>query len=266
MPHLRYPEVLFDAQRLILTQFHVTNPASFYGGQNFWAVPSDPSVLKNKGEANLAGISQPPYYLTMTMPGQTGPAFSLTSALTFHDRSNLAAYVAVNSDPQSPQYGHIEVLQLPQNQVIDGPGQIQNQFENFPSASIELTQLRKGGSQVIQGNLVTIPLGDGFLSVEPVYVSASAQGNTTGAFPQLKRVFTFFGGQVGYSSTLAGSLAELFGAVGAQQPSGPGGPAPGTSARWCCSTSLRRRRTTRRRRPRCATARAWACTTPTSRR
>jgi len=220
-PHLRYPEVLFDAQRLILTQFHVTDPASFYGGQNFWAVPSDPSILKNKAQRNLAGVSQPPYYLTLNMPAETGPAFSLTSVLTFHGRSNLAAYVSVNSDPSSPQYGHLQILQLPQNQVISGPGQIQNQFENFPAASIELTQLRHGGSQVIQGNLVTIPLGNGFLTVEPVYVAASAQGNT-GTYPQLKRVFTYFGGQVGYASTLAGSLAELFGAIG-QPSTGPGG-------------------------------------------
>ena len=43
MPHLRYPEVLFDAQRKILAQFHVTDPASFYGGQNFWEIPDDPT-------------------------------------------------------------------------------------------------------------------------------------------------------------------------------------------------------------------------------
>ncbi|HEX9065638.1 MAG TPA: UPF0182 family protein [Streptosporangiaceae bacterium] len=220
LSHLRYPEGLFEAQRLILTQFHVTDPASFYGGQNFWAVPSDPSILENKSQKYLAGISQPPYYLTMSMPRATTPAFSLTSVLTFRNRANLAAYVAVNSDPLSPQYGHIQILQLPQSQVISGPGQIQNQFESFTAASIELTQLRKGGSQVIQGNLVTIPLGNSFLSVEPVYVAASAQGNP-GTYPQLKRVFTYFNGQVGYASSLTGSLAELFGSLG-QQPTGPG--------------------------------------------
>ena len=221
LPHLRYPEVLFEAQRLILTQFHVTNPASFYGGQNFWAVPSDPSILENKAQRHLAGVSQPPYYLTLAMPGRSMPVFSLTSVLTFHDRPNLAAYVAVDSNPLSPQYGRMEILQLPQNQVISGPGQIQNQFESTPVASTQLSLLRSHGSQVIQGNLVTIPLDNGFLSVEPVYVAASARANT-GAYPQLKRVFTYFGGQVGYSSTLASSLAGLFGTIGQQAP-GSGG-------------------------------------------
>jgi len=225
-PHLRYPEGLFDAQRLILAQFHVTDPAAFYGGQNFWAVPDDPSVLENKGQEGLS-ISQPPYYLTLGVPGAATPKFSLTTVLTFNERSNLAAYVAVDSDPQSQHYGQITVLQMPQNQVVSGPGQIQNAFENFPAASIELTQLRKGGSQVTQGNLVTVPLGGGLLSIEPVYVSASAQANT-GSYPQLKRVFTYFNGQTGYASTLAGSLAELFGSFGqpGQGTGGPGG-APG---------------------------------------
>ena len=40
--HLRYPEALFGLQREVLTQFHVTNAADFYGGQDFWSVPADP--------------------------------------------------------------------------------------------------------------------------------------------------------------------------------------------------------------------------------
>ena len=221
LPHLRYPEVLFDAQRQIITQFHVQDPAAFYAGQNFWAVPPDPSILENKAQKQLAGISQPPYYLTLDTPGAAGPAFSLTSVLTFQSRANLSAFVSVNSNPQDPHYGQITVLQLPQNQAISGPGQIQNQFENFPRASIELTQLRKGGSLVTQGNLVTIPLGGGLLSIEPVYVSAAAQANT-GSYPQLKRVFTYFNGQTGYEPTLSESLADLFGSFG-QPPPAAGG-------------------------------------------
>ncbi len=227
LPHLRYPEVLFDAQRQIITQFHVQDPAAFYAGQNFWAVPPDPSILENKQQKQLAGTSQPPYYLTLNTPGTATAAFSLTSVLTFQNRANLAAFVSVNSNPQDPHYGQITVLQLPQNQAISGPGQIQNQFENFPRASVELTQLRRGGSLVTQGNLVTIPLGGSLLSIEPVYVSASAQANT-GSYPQLKRVFTYFNGQTGYEPTLSESLADLFGSFGQPPPtSGQGGTGGG---------------------------------------
>ncbi len=211
LPHLRYPQVLFDAQRLALTQFHVLQPESFYGGQNFWSVPNDPTQNEQ--------ISQPPYYLTLSMPGWSSPQFALTTLFTPRGRPNLAAFMAVDSNPASPGYGQISVLQLPQNTAIPGPGQVQSNFESDPTASQQLSLLRKGGSRVTLGNLVTVPLGGGLLSVEPVYVSSSASTNS-GSYPQLKKVFTFYEGQVGYADSLTGSLAQLFGSF-SQGPSGP---------------------------------------------
>jgi uncharacterized membrane protein (UPF0182 family) len=223
LPHLRYPEVLLDAQRQILTQFHVQQPAAFYGGQNFWAIPSDPTAPKN------VRISQPPYYMTVAMPGASTPEFSLVSLFTPRARPNLAAYMAVNSNPLSPDYGKMVILQLPQDTAIPGPDQIHNNFESYAPASEQLKLLRGGGSKVTLGNLVTIPLGGSLLSVEPVYVSASAVTNS-GSYPQLQKVFTFFyygAGQhnVGFGNTLTDSLAQLFGAAG--QPGVPGPPSGG---------------------------------------
>jgi uncharacterized membrane protein (UPF0182 family) len=218
MPHLRYPSVLFEAQRQILAQYHVTQAPAFYGGQNFWAVPNDPSGTSPNSS------SQPPYYLTMTMPGQPDPEFSLTTSLTPRGRPNMAAFMEVNSDPQSKDYGTIRILQLPQDTAIAGPAQVQNDFESDPPASIELTQLRKGGSMVTEGNLITLPVAGGLMYFEPVYVSASAAG-TTGAYPELKRVFVYYDGQVGYQPTLQAALAQALGASAGQ--SGPGGSPPG---------------------------------------
>ena len=215
MPHLRYPEVLFDAQRQILAQFHVQQPAAFYGGQNFWTVPTDPTVPRD------VQTTQPPYYFTLDMPGAATPEFSLTTLFTPRARPNLAAFMAVNSNPLSPDYGKIQLLQLPQDTAIPGPEQVQNNFENFPPAAKQLSLLRTGGSKVTLGNLVTVPLGGGLLSVEPVYVSASALTNS-GAYPQLREVFTFFNGtpNVGFSGNLVGSLAQ---SLGNAPPSASGG-------------------------------------------
>jgi uncharacterized protein len=213
-PHLRYPEVLFDAQRQILTQFHVLQPTAFYGGQNFWAVPNDPTAPQQ------FPITQPPYYLTLQMPQSTTPEFSLTSLFTPRGRPNLAAFISVNSNPTVRQYGQIQILQLPQDTAIFGPEQVQSNFESFAPASEQLSLLRRGGSKVTLGNLVTVPLGGGLLSVEPVYVSASSATNT-GSYPQLKKVLTYYNGQVGFANTLVGSLAEVFGSAG--QPTSGGG-------------------------------------------
>jgi uncharacterized protein len=219
LPHLRYPEVLFDAQRQILAQFHVQQPSAFYGGQNFWTVPDDPTLAKG------VTLTQPPYYLTLAMPGAPTAEFSLISNFTPRGRPNLAAFMAVNSNPQSPDYGQIQILQFPQDTAIPGPGQVQNNFEAYPPASEQLTLLRKGGSQVTQGNLITLPLGGGLLSVEPVYVS-SAAGATSGSYPQLKMVLTYYNGQVGFADTLSASLAQALHSSAAP-PSGPSGPSSG---------------------------------------
>ena len=44
MSHLRYPEDIFKVQRDILSAYHVKNATAFYGGQDFWRVPKDPST------------------------------------------------------------------------------------------------------------------------------------------------------------------------------------------------------------------------------
>jgi uncharacterized protein len=218
-PHLRYPPDLFEVQRQILAKYHVQNPQSFYGGQNFWTVPDDPT-----GTGTAGNLSQPPYYLTMTMPGYRQPAFSLTTALAQRARPNLAAYMAVDSNPHSG-YGTIRILQLPQAAAILGPQQVQNNFESNTTASKELSLFRQGGSSVIKGNLIALPLANGLLYEEPIYIRA-AGGTSGGSYPTLRRVFVFFDGQVGYGTTLQGALAQVFTGL----PSAGQGPPSGTGA------------------------------------
>ncbi|HTW04024.1 MAG TPA: UPF0182 family protein [Streptosporangiaceae bacterium] len=216
LPHLRYPPVLFEAQRQILAQFHVTQAPDFYGGQNFWTVPTDPS-----GTAPNAS-SQPPYYLTMTMPGQPQPEFSLTTSLTPRGRANMAAFMEVNSNPKSAGYGTIRVLQLPQDTTIRGPQQVQNDFESDAPVASALSLLRQQGSRVTEGNLITLPVGGGLVYFEPVYVSQSVAGSS-GAYPTLQDMLVYYNGQIGFAKTLAGALSQVF---GTSPPPGTGGTSP----------------------------------------
>jgi uncharacterized membrane protein (UPF0182 family) len=213
LPHLRYPPDLFEVQREVLSEYHVGNPQSFYGGQNFWAVPNDPTgVVANR-------LSQPPYYLTETIPGYRQPEFSLTTTFVPRNRANLAAVMVVDSNPVQRGYGTIRVLQLPQNAVTEGPSQVQGAFESNAAASAELTLLRRGGSIVTLGNMITIPVGGGLLYIEPVYVTAAAAGST-GSYPSLQRVFAFYAGHpVGFQPTLTEALAQVFsGSTPGQSP------------------------------------------------
>ena len=202
LEHIRYPEDLFGVQRDVLSTYHVKTADAFYGGQDFWRVPTDPSSLG----AN-AGV-QPPYYMTLKLPGQDKAAFSLTTSFVPRgNRQNLTAFAVVNSD-NGPDYGKISVLQLPRSTNISGPSQVASNFEAKPEVAQALSLLRQGGSDVVLGNLLTLPVGGGLLYVQPVYVRATANNS---AYPLLQKVLVSFGDVIGFDETLKGALDQVFG-------------------------------------------------------
>ncbi len=215
--HFRYPEDMFKVQRTILARYHVTDPTSFYNGQDFWTIPNDPT---NRS----VNAFQPPYYLTLRMPGTSTPSFSLTTTFAPLRRQTLAAFMAVNSAP-GPDYGTIRVLQLPRNTTVPGPTQVQNNFESEPSITEQLTLLRRGGADVEFGNLLSLPVSGGLLYVEPLYVRAT-QGQ---GYPLLRKVLAGFGNTVVMRDTLGDALTALFSAEGPAGDDGgedPGGEEP----------------------------------------
>jgi uncharacterized membrane protein (UPF0182 family) len=113
----------------------------------------------------------------------------------------------VNSD-NGPDYGKISVLQLPRSTNISGPSQVASNFEAKPEVAQALSLLRQGGSDVVLGNLLTLPVGGGLLYVQPVYVRATAN---TSAYPLLQKVLVSFGDVIGFDNTLKGALDQVFG-------------------------------------------------------
>ena len=202
LEHIRFPEDMFRVQRDILSSYHVKSAAAFYGGQDFWRVPRDPSTFGANAGA------QPPYYMTVQMPGAAKPTFSLTTPFVPRGgRENLSAFASVNSTA-GPDYGKITVLQLPRSTNIAGPSQVASNFEAKPEVANALSLLRQGGSDVVLGNLLTLPVGNGLLYVQPVYVRAT--GNSS-AYPLLQKVLVSFGDVIGFDSSLKGALDQVFG-------------------------------------------------------
>jgi len=152
-----------------------------------------------------AQVFQPPYYLTLQMPGQDKPVFSLTTTFAPQRRQTLAAFMAVDSAP-GEGYGQMRVLQLPSNTTIPGPQQVQNNFESDPLVSSQLSLLRQGGSQVELGNLLSLPFNGGLLYVEPVYIRASQEG-----YPLFRKVLVGYGSNVSMENTLDLALTKVFG-------------------------------------------------------
>jgi uncharacterized membrane protein (UPF0182 family) len=219
--HIRYPEDLFRVQREVLSSYHVKTADAFYGGQDFWRVPRDPSTFGGNASA------QPPYYLTLQMPGTKTPAFSLTTPFVPRGgRENLSAFAAVNSTAGA-EYGKITVLQLPRSTNVAGPSQVASNFEAKPEVANSLSLLRQGGSDVVLGNLLTLPVGSGLLYVQPVYVKATSNA---AAYPLLQKVLVSFGDQIGYDDSLKGALDQVFGGNSGTQAGGGNVASGGSSS------------------------------------
>lgn len=217
MDHLRYPQDLFKVQRELLTRYHVTNPAQFYSGSDAWQVPDDPT--------NKESGAVPPYYLSIKMPDQTAQKFSLTTTFTPKGRPDLGAFMAVDADAASKDYGTIRLLRV--TTTVKGPGQVQSELNGNDDVAEFVRNLKGTDSDIEYGNLLTVPLDGGFLYVEPVYTRGGTQN-----YPLLRKVAASYGSKTVFENSLGEALNAVFGVedTGTSQPPHGDHPATGHEA------------------------------------
>ncbi|KOX04279.1 membrane protein [Streptomyces sp. NRRL B-3648] len=201
MAHLRYPQDLFKVQRELLTRYHVTDAQTFLTGSEVWQVPDDPT--------NKSGNAVPPYYLSMKMPDQSTQAFSLSTTFTPNGRDNLSAFMTVDAEAGTGDYGKIRILKLPTSTTVDGPKQVQSQFNSEQDIAAAIKLLKGGDSDIEYGNLLTVPLDGGLLYVEPVYVRGGGL-----KYPLLRKVLVTYEGRTAFENTLGEALDKVFGTKG----------------------------------------------------
>ena len=178
------------------------------------------------------------YYMIMRLPGQTKEEFVLILPYVPNARSNMIAWLGAQSD--APNYGRAVSFEFPSSLNVYGPAQVEAAINQDPVISAQRTLWGQQGSTVIFGNLLTVPIEDSLLYVQPLYLQSS-----TTALPQIQRVVVFYrspssspnlptGQQqnVVMAPTLGEALATIFGGAPppGTQSSTPGGtPAPGTT-------------------------------------
>lgn len=223
LQHFRYPEDMFKVQRSLLAEYHVTNPKTFYEGNDKWEIPEDPTIDTPR--------KQPPYRLSVATQSGTAPVFSLTSVYVPSKKQNLASFISVGADASDPDtYGKFQILRLPDTTQISGPSQIANQFNSDDKIADALLPFKREGTRVINGNLLTLPVGNGLLYVQPVY---TLRTGGTGNYPQLRFVLASFGKAVGVGENLSAALEDVIGAASSGEtpttPTTPTTPDDGTA-------------------------------------
>ncbi len=195
--HLRDPALFLRAQAAVLEEYHIDDAGAFYAGQDVWQVPQ---------ELGTEARSFRPTYSTIRLPGEERAEFVLSVPFVARQRQNMTAVLLARNDP--PNYGHLVLLELPRNQQVPGPAQVEILIEQDPTISQQLSWWRQSGSDVDLGRLRIVPLDSTFLYVEPLFLSG--QGNS---IPELQRVIASDGRAVSMDLTLAGAIAALRGAA-----------------------------------------------------
>jgi uncharacterized protein len=196
--HLRYPSLLFRVQAAVLEQYHLERPEAFYAGQDVWQLPQEVSPQVRRRAR--------PNHLMMPMPGESQPEFLLSSAFIARERQNMTALLIARSD--MPHYGEVTLLEMPRDEQIRGPSQLQAIIEQDPVISQQLALWRQAGRTVEMGRMRIIPTASSILYVQPLFLSAQERG-----IPQLQRVIVSDGSGVAMAEDFRAAIAAVSGAL-----------------------------------------------------
>ncbi|MCU1459218.1 MAG: hypothetical protein JWL73_3310 [Actinomycetia bacterium] len=221
--HLRYPEGLFSLQTNVYSAYHVTDPRTFYNKTDLWAVSPDPGTgvvgdtVVNSGvtsstsqptAASSSGARIDPYYLILRLPGESKVQFTLLRPFVPVSRNNrltnLVSFMVAGSDPG--EYGKLGSFVMPSGRTVAGPEQVNNTINNTEQISQEFTLLGGHGSQVIQGSLQLIPIGNSLLYIRPIYV----QGQAGSQIPAFRQVVVVYNGVAKIDDTVQDALSQFF--------------------------------------------------------
>jgi len=227
--HLRYPEDIFTVQTAMYGKYHISTAAAFYNAGDAWSLSQSPgagsptAALQSTITTNAQGqevvgpvVRMSPIYQVLKVPGESSPTFNIMEAYVPVSQNDsvqtLAGFVFANCNYGS-NYGHLTVFETPAGESVDGPALIDSRILANPTVSKEISLLNQGGSSVVLGNMLVVPVGDSpngtILYFRPLYV----QGR--GSFPLLTEVIAVKGGQgssnVYMAPTLSQALSEMFG-------------------------------------------------------
>jgi len=208
--HWRYPEDMFNIQASVYQSYHMRDPRVFYNREDLWAVPKEFYADKEQ--------SMEPYYIIMRLPDEEKEEFLLMLPFTPVNKNNTIGWLAARCDGE--HYGKLLAYHFPKERLVYGPSQIENRIQQDTVITEQLALWGRGGSRVIRGNLLMIPLGKSNLYVEPVFLQAEG-----GGLPELKRVIVAAGDHIAMEPTLESSIAAIFGTD--LPPTEPEPPVPG---------------------------------------
>ncbi|WP_240510205.1 UPF0182 family membrane protein [Virgibacillus profundi] len=193
--HFRYPEMLFKIQASMYGTYHMSNLEIFYNREDFWQFPTEKYFNED--------IEVEPYYITMKLPEYDEEEFILMIPYTPKNRQNMIAWMGVRNDGEN--YGEMFVHRFPKQKNIYGTQQIENRINQDSTISQQLNLWSQGGSEVIRGNLLAIPIEDTVMYAEPIYIESS---NET-SLPEVKQIVLAYNDHIVMEETFDLALDKM---------------------------------------------------------
>ena len=180
------------------------DPQIFYNKEDQWEIPA---ITQGDDRQTMN-----PRHLIMKLPGEKKEEFILMLPFTPRAKDNLSAWMVARNDEE--QYGKLVVYRFPKDKLVFGPKQIIGRISQDARISQQISLWDQGGSQVIQGPLLVIPIEESLVYVRPLYLKAA-----TGKIPELKRVIVAYENKIAMEETLEEGLARIFGTADGQTKS-----------------------------------------------
>ncbi|MBI2623456.1 MAG: UPF0182 family protein [Candidatus Liptonbacteria bacterium] len=211
VPHLRYPEDIFTLQTAAYSVYHMDDAQIFYNKEDQWEIPA----IAAEGEGvSAGGVPQmSPRHIIMKLPDEKKEEYVLMLPFTPRAKDNLSAWMVARNDGE--RYGKLLVYRFPKDKLVFGPKQVIGRINQDTEISQQITLWSQGGSQVIQGTLLVIPIEESLLYVRPLYLKAES-----GKIPELKRVVVAYENKIAMAETLEEGLMRIFGGAAGARPQG----------------------------------------------
>ena len=223
--HLRYPPNIFSIQSAIYGRYHLTTPSAFYAASNAWqlsptagAGPKSQALLaqntyNSQGQlVSTAPARMAPQYQVYSLPKTSQQVFTVSdgfvpasqgSLSTNNNQNyNLTAWMVAESDPE--HYGDFDVYETPRGTL--GPANADAEISANSTVSKDISLLDQGGSSVLLGETLMVPIADSMVYLRPLYVASSSTPQ-----PNLQYVIAVLGKNVEIDTSLSNVLMDVFG-------------------------------------------------------
>lgn len=196
--HFKYPEDIFRLQSKVLEKYHMTDTMAFLNGDDLWEVSKNEKTLQNE-----KAVDESPY-VVMKLQGQQKEEMMIMEYFNMKSRNTMSSMLGARMD--NGNLGELVMYSFPSNKTIYSPYFFKQKLKQDPIISKELSLWGTGGSEVIFGDTIIVPINNSLIYIESLYLRASGKNSA----PEVKRIILSYGDKIIITENIESGIKQLF--------------------------------------------------------